>query len=61
MTARQAADTTRALRARPAGELTASGDPWRTAVEQAPRHVFVPSYLEQDVNGQWRTITSTRP
>jgi Protein-L-isoaspartate(D-aspartate) O-methyltransferase (PCMT) len=54
-------DIIRALRARLADELTSPADPWHRAVAEVPRHVFVPSYLEQGADGQWQTITGQDP
>lgn len=53
-------DTARAARAGLARQLTTSGDPWRAALEEVPRHVFVPSFLRR-IAGQWESITGDDP
>lgn len=53
-------DTARAVRASLARRLTAPGDPWRAALEEVPRHLFVPSFLRR-IAGQWESVTGDDP
>jgi protein-L-isoaspartate O-methyltransferase len=34
---------------------------WDAAVRDTPRHVFVPSYVEQRPDGSWRTVSGAEP
>ncbi|WP_158239581.1 methyltransferase domain-containing protein [Streptomyces carminius] len=56
-----ATDPARGMRTALAHQLTDPADPWRPALEQVPRHLFVPSFLEQDNNHRWRTVTADTP
>lgn len=55
---------TQALRTALAQQLTDSGalrsPEWRRAVEQTPRHVYVPEFHRQ-VQGGWETVTADSP
>jgi protein-L-isoaspartate O-methyltransferase len=37
------------------------GSEWYAAVRGTPRHVFVPSYVEQRPDGSWRNVSGTDP
>lgn len=54
----------RLLRASLAQKLSRDGDPrspeWRKAVEETPRHVYVPSFYRQ-TNGVWESVTPDDP
>lgn len=53
-------DSTHTARACLARQLTAPGDPWRAALEDVPRHVFVPSFLRR-IAGQWESLAGDDP
>ncbi|MFD0276219.1 methyltransferase domain-containing protein [Kitasatospora sp. NPDC127111] len=54
--------------ARPLRELLARnlaaaghGEQWTRAVAQVPRHLFVPTFYEQDGTGRWSEVTTATP
>jgi protein-L-isoaspartate O-methyltransferase len=49
---------TAALRAAMVEQLTARDSPWRAAMANVPRHLFVPCFHQQQPGGQWETIAS---
>lgn len=54
-------DAARALRHAMAEHLTPEDDPWREAFTAVPRHLFVPTYYQQDPHWRWQAITADDP
>lgn len=53
--------TARRLRRQLADRLTGADDPWHAAFATVPRHVFAPSFLCQDDQGDWKETGTADP
>ncbi|WP_181785460.1 methyltransferase domain-containing protein [Streptomyces phytophilus] len=53
--------TARRLRQAMAETITESGDPWRLAFAEVPRHLFVPTFWKQNDKRTWEPINAGAP
>lgn len=54
-------DTARRLRRQLADRLTETGSTWHEAFAGVPRHLFTPSFMQQNAQGDWETVAATDP
>lgn len=53
--------TARRLRQAMAETITESGDPWRLAFAEVPRHLFVPTFCKQNRQRTWKPVNAGAP